>query len=494
MATKPFYSLSETQSKLGLDEAQLQQLVRDGKIQQITSQGQKHFRSVDVERMAVELGLVSELPKQVLEPVLPDSAPLDLSTSPQISEQSKDLGLSESVGFAVPAESHIIDERPGSMDGMENDLGSAELGLSESVGFSLAEEKSVVKPPPPDTGSKAVPLSMGSGTTPPPPPLEEGELGLSESIGFSQLDEGPDKIPPGTDLSASGTIPADTDAASQALPETGPMDMSLSHDLAKASQPDNLASSGEIGLQEADKPAKPSKGDTVITSAGISVFDDEDLEATAADPMAKTTIAPSVDEQQLSLEGVGSGSGLLDLTRETDDTSLDAELLDEIYPGSGQQMSISAVSSAHGSTLIDRGTTSAATSAGSLAGIDQFAALPQQVVVEYVEEVEKQDPYEIAFTITLIVATIVMFLVGMTSASLVSGVTPGFVKAIAEGWTTILIIAIAVTVLGLVIGLLLGRQQAKRLEMDLLLAERQAAKEEKPEAASTEETHPTATA
>jgi hypothetical protein len=39
---------------------------------------------------------------------------------------------------------------------------------------------------------------------------------------------------------------------------------------------------------------------------------------------------------ELSLEGVGSGSGLLDLTRESDDTSLGAELLDEIYPGSGE--------------------------------------------------------------------------------------------------------------------------------------------------------------
>ena len=63
------------------------------------------------------------------------------------------------------------------------------------------------------------------------------------------------------------------------------------------------------------------KGDTVITAEGISIFDDEDLEIEAADPMAKTQIAPSL-EDQISLEGVGSGSGLLDLTRESDDTSL----------------------------------------------------------------------------------------------------------------------------------------------------------------------------
>ena len=36
-------------------------------------------------------------------------------------------------------------------------------------------------------------------------------------------------------------------------------------------------------------------------------------------------------DEDLSLEAVGSGSGLLDLTRESDDTSLGAELLEEVY-------------------------------------------------------------------------------------------------------------------------------------------------------------------
>ncbi len=62
---------------------------------------------------------------------------------------------------------------------------------------------------------------------------------------------------------------------------------------------------------------------------GVNVFGDE---ASDVDPMAQTHIAPPKD--QISLEGVGSGSGLLDLTRETDDTSLGAALLDEISPGS----------------------------------------------------------------------------------------------------------------------------------------------------------------
>jgi len=84
-----------------------------------------------------------------------------------------------------------------------------------------------------------------------------------------------------------------------------------------------------ISLGEAEAAEPAPKEDTVITAEGISIFDDEDLEIEAADPMAKTQIAPGI-EDQISLEGVGSGSGLLDLTRESDDTSLGAEVLDHI--------------------------------------------------------------------------------------------------------------------------------------------------------------------
>lgn len=88
-----------------------------------------------------------------------------------------------------------------------------------------------------------------------------------------------------------------------------------------------------IGLapMDDDDDAKKKKEGTVITTSGIDVFDDDELEI-ETDPMAKTTITEGAGDQ-VSLEGTGSGSGLLDLTRESDDTSLGAELLDEIYPG-----------------------------------------------------------------------------------------------------------------------------------------------------------------
>ncbi|MEM8737386.1 MAG: helix-turn-helix domain-containing protein [Planctomycetota bacterium] len=77
-----------------------------------------------------------------------------------------------------------------------------------------------------------------------------------------------------------------------------------------------------------DEPEDPKE------ATGISVFDAGEVEP--ADPMAQTQVTqPQIDDEELALESVGSGSGLLDLTRESDDTSLGAELLDEIYPGGG---------------------------------------------------------------------------------------------------------------------------------------------------------------
>jgi len=106
---------------------------------------------------------------------------------------------------------------------------------------------------------------------------------------------------------------------------------------------DLAASSGGLGsdmltLEEADlddtatgtKAEEDKKDDTVVTSVGVNVFDDEE-ELEDVDPLAQTVVTEGA--AGLGIEGIGSGSGLLDLTRESDDTSLGADLLDEIYPG-----------------------------------------------------------------------------------------------------------------------------------------------------------------
>lgn len=110
------------------------------------------------------------------------------------------------------------------------------------------------------------------------------------------------------------------------------------------------------------------------TGSGMSVFGPDEVEP--VDPLAQTAVTnPMADTAQgdLSLESVGSGSGLLDLTRESDDTSLGAELLDEIYPG-GTNAGEGSLASGIGSSgvfesAISMDTGTGATGAGGLTGL-----------------------------------------------------------------------------------------------------------------------------
>lgn len=94
----------------------------------------------------------------------------------------------------------------------------------------------------------------------------------------------------------------------------------------------DLGLSGSLG--GVPSPGRPGAGSGLSGTAGggrggVNVFGPDD--DSAEDPSAQTAIAGGIREQ-VNLEGVGSGSGLLDLTRESDDTSLGA-VLDEIAPG-----------------------------------------------------------------------------------------------------------------------------------------------------------------
>jgi hypothetical protein len=159
-------------------------------------------------------------------------------------------------------------------------------------------------------GSDDIQLSSDSGA---PLGLADSKTGSGTGIAFPPV-EPPSQLPPQpSSLPGSGS---------------GVLDVGLSASLGGSMGGASLAGSigGSLpgmGGGAAKTPGKP----------GVNVFGDEADEN--ADPMAQTHIAPARD--QISLEGVGSGSGLLDLTRETDDTSLGAALLDEISPGGSKR-------------------------------------------------------------------------------------------------------------------------------------------------------------
>lgn len=113
-------------------------------------------------------------------------------------------------------------------------------------------------------------------------------------------------------------------------------------------QKEDTALAADLGLSGTasgiPSPTRPSgtglSGSAVGSRAGINVFGTEEMPG-VADPSAQTAITPGA--QEINLESVGSGSGLLDLSRERDDTSLGA-VLEEI-PAGGTRLGESAIAS-----------------------------------------------------------------------------------------------------------------------------------------------------
>jgi hypothetical protein len=163
-------------------------------------------------------------------------------------------------------------------------------------------------------------------------------------------------------------------------------------------------------------------------------------EAPRADPMAQTAIGSGIQDQ-INLEGVGSGSGLLDLTRESDDTSLGAELLDEISPG--------------GSTGVGarRGTVSA----GDSAIAEAAAPSRGRSAITPPVYVEAPDPAAPAMgALALAGALFVVFAIFALANALV-GARPDFIKNLYGNMTTFLAVAAGVCILFLGAGFMFGK-------------------------------------
>jgi hypothetical protein len=137
-----------------------------------------------------------------------------------------------------------------------------------------------------------------------------GDLGLGDQIDLGPSDTGgPLGFSEGAGNSGSGSVIG--------LADTGKNDSGISLSSGLAGNTGSM-SGGSVG-------GVPSPG---MSGSGISVLDDSGV-----DPKGQTAVSGSFQDQ-VNLEAMGSGSGLLDLSRDQDDTSLGAELLDEMPGGS----------------------------------------------------------------------------------------------------------------------------------------------------------------
>ncbi len=279
------------------------------------------------------------------------------------------------------------------------------------------------------SGSGSGPAMAGSGSA---PGLSGSDIpidlsGSDTGMGLGRTGSGEVRLDDSKTASATGEIRLD-DTGTPPTPMPSP------------------AAKDAMSLDEVDKEAVSGmkKDDTVITNIGISVFDDDDLEI-AADPMAKTLL--SGGDEHLGLDGSGGGSGLLDLTRESDDTSLGAELLEGIDMGDTAE------------TVAQ----SAATEAAPAAAAEE-TGLPEPAMEAPVAMVpvvvggvtEAASP---AFTGLLAAAAIVLFLAGAANIAMaVSDVAlPGYLQMLAEQFWFFLGGAILVGGIFALVGWLMGR-------------------------------------
>lgn len=263
-----YLTLAQVCETLGKTEEEVHAMVADGRLGELREGDDVFYRKSDVDQIAAKEG----------------SSIVDLA-------MTEDAEPTESFASAL---SSLMDDSSG--------LGVFDEPENASEAPAVGEEAAMVEP----QAETTEPPRFGSG-------------GIAEL----SLEDIPEDLP--------AAPAADLDAELQAPAVSQPLDAAAG---AAADEIPDLGLSGSsiLGLEPAkeEPPADekpPTKESIRPSKVGISVFDDDEIEI-ESDPMGETQITPGVTE----LESVGSGSGLLDLTRETDDTSLGADLLDVISP------------------------------------------------------------------------------------------------------------------------------------------------------------------
>ncbi len=240
--------------------------------------------------------------------------------------------------------------------------------------------------------------------------------------------------------SATGISLIDTDAAGRS--GSAP-NMQLKDDTALAA---DLGLSGSVGGMPS--PGRPgSAGSLTGTRAGsgVNVLG----ETGGVDPSAQTAISGGGVADQVNLEGVGSGSGLLDLTRESDDTSLGAELLDEIAPGGTKRGSKAGTGAAAGTGA---GGSAAGGTAPGIPAVGRGRAVGAPI---YVEAPDSLAP---AFGGAALATAIAILFGGFALMSAVLGTRPPLLESVKQMSVLVLTgIGLGAAVLFAIIGAVIGK-------------------------------------
>jgi len=362
---KMYYNLEEAVAKLGCTEEELKGLVREGRLREFRDAGKLNYRVEEVDKVAASLAAGEPAPEAGDEPGLGGSGEIPLTP---------------------------LDEDEGSQPAPFDSGAVPQLGNSDS--------------------DVPIDLSTASGSAPGVLSLEgdSGELKLEDSGGGAG----------GLGLEDSGGGAADVQLGDSPPPAAFNLEDSGGEAVSLADSGSGTGPGADIvSLDEVDKDAIEGmkKDDTVITNIGISVFDDDDLEI-AADPMAKTLMTGGDDH--LGLDGSGGGSGLLDLTRESDDTSLGAELLEGIDMGDTAETAVEPAAPESAEPL----------EAGAEAMPEpELEPVVAPVPLQMVAAAETASP---VFTGLLIAGTLVLALLGAANVATSLNAWPAYLATLSE--------------------------------------------------------------
>jgi excisionase family DNA binding protein len=337
-----FYSLQEAAEKLNISEDQLKEFVQEGKLREFRDGPNLLFKVDEVEALIPD-HVPDAVHGEVAEPEVPEPE----IAVPEAEEEPVELDLSmpEAEEPEVPegtpkgaAELDVPDEGTEVELEIPDEGTEVELEIPEPV----AEEPEAVEAKIPEPEAEVSvpgtpPQGVPNGTGGEPEEIED----ISELEALSDSD-----VPSLEDIEAEMAEvqepTAEEPEAEEVIPEV-PTAEAPEPEVPEASE---TASDSEILLApETGAPLMSSDltdADTALTGLGTNVLGetDQDYEITD-DTMAETAVpmgtggtTPEVPleeiEGDVNLDTFGSGSGLLDLSLQADDTSLGG-ILDEIY-------------------------------------------------------------------------------------------------------------------------------------------------------------------
>jgi len=360
-----FYSLEEAAKKLGKTEEEVKLLATDGKLREFRDGSVVMFKIDEVDALLAESGL--ELAAE--EDLALDS---ELSTETDDLEQFLDLDSSEEEVGETPVESLQVDEEPeqgpelgpaAEVEESEEDLlmSAPEPELEPIAELEDLEEDLLATEPTPELEQEPElePVSELEDLeeellVAEPAPEPEDSLGLREDLdALLGLGEDEEDLE-GAEATEEPVLEAEPQEDSiledeLALAESE-IDMEepveeLSDTQFVTTEPEALdggeASQEDMLFGEATgaEPSELTDMDTALTGEGISVLGESDADFKLTDDTLAETLAglgatgeTSLEEieDDINLDSFGSGSGLLDLSLQADDTSLGG-ILDEIY-------------------------------------------------------------------------------------------------------------------------------------------------------------------